>query len=464
MKKLLVIAAIGATVFGRSTLPAQTPIADQYRSTANRIITRALSDSSAWNQLADMTDKFGSRLSGSESLERTIDWILVQMKSDGLENVHGEKVMVPHWVRGEESASLISPRATPLHMIGLGRSVGTRAGGLTAPVMIVGSFDELTKRASEAKGKIILFDVPFTSYGATVRYRGGAASAAARVGAVAALIRSVSSYSIQNPHTGAMNYDTTVKAKIPAAALSVEDALMLHRMVDRGDRVVVNLKMSAQTLPDAPSRNIIAEIRGSEKPDEVVVLGGHIDSWDVGQGAMDDGGGVVAAWEAVKLIRKLGLKPRRTIRVVAWTNEENGSRGGTGYRDAHRAEVDKHVLAMESDNGVFNVLGLGISAGAGGLAMAQDIATLLIPIGANKVAEGGSDADTDPLNALGVPTISPTVDGTRYFWFHHSSGDTMDKLDPREMAENVAFLAVMAFVAADMPGYFPRSPIRPEGR
>ena len=460
MKTLLVIAGFVALTLGASQASAQTPIADRYRSTANRIITTAMVDSSAWNRLAEMTDKFGSRLSGSESLERTIDWILVQMKNDGLQNVHGEKVMVPHWVRGEESASLISPRLAPLHMIGLGRSVGTVARGITAPVMTVGSFDELTKRAVEAKGKMVLFDVPFTSYGETVRYRGGAASAAARVGAVAALIRSVSSYSIQNPHTGAMNYDTTVATKIPAAALSVEDALMLHRMINRGDNVVVNLKMSAMTLPDAPSRNIIAEVVGSEKPDEVVVLGGHIDSWDVGVGAMDDGGGVVAAWEAVKLIKRLGLKPRRTIRVVAWTNEENGSRGGTGYRDAHRAELDKHVLAMESDNGVFDVRGFGISAGAGGLAMAQDIASLLTPIGANKATEGGTDADTDPLNALGVPTISPTVDGTRYFWFHHSSGDTMDKLDPREMAENVAFLAVMAFVVADMPGYIPRPATR----
>ncbi|HUQ46789.1 MAG TPA: M20/M25/M40 family metallo-hydrolase [Gemmatimonadaceae bacterium] len=464
MKKLFVIAGFVVASFHSIPLSAQTPIADQYRPAANRIIAAAMADSSAWNRLAEMTDKFGHRLSGSESLERTIDWILVQMKNDGLENVHGEKVMVPHWVRGAESATLISPRAAALHMIGLGRSVGTPARGITAPVMIVSSFDDLTKRAAEAKGKIVLFDVPFTSYGATVRYRGGAASAAARVGAVAALIRSVSSYSIQNPHTGAMNYDTTVKAKIPAAALSVEDALMLHRMVNRGERVVVNLKMGAKTLPDAPSRNIIAEIRGSEKPDEVVVLGGHIDSWDVGTGAMDDGGGVVAAWEAVKLIKKLGLKPRRTIRVVAWTNEENGSKGGTGYRDAHRAEMDKHVLAMESDNGVFDVQGLGISAGAGGLATAQDIASLLTPIGANKATEGGSDADTDPLNALGVPTISPNVDGTRYFWFHHSSGDTMDKIDPREMAENVAFLAVTAFVAADMPGYIPRSAIRVTGR
>ncbi len=463
MKKTLVLASLLVLV---PALPvsAQTPIADRYRETANRIISTAFADSSAWNRLAEMTDKFGNRLSGSESLERTLDWVLAQMKSDGLDNVHGENVMVPHWVRGEESASLITPRAAPLHMIGLGRSIGTPAAGITAPVMVVGSFDELTRRAAEAKGKIVLFDVPFTSYGETVRYRSGAASAAARVGGVAALIRSVSSYSIQNPHTGAMNYDTAVAVKVPAAALSVEDALMLHRMINRGETVVVNLRMSAQTLPDAPSRNIIAEIRGSEKPDEVVVLGGHTDSWDVGQGAMDDGGGIVAAWEAVKLIKRLGLKPRRTIRVVGWVNEENGSRGGLGYRDAHRAELDKHVLAMESDNGVFHVLGLGISAGQGGLAMGQDIASLFSSFGATKATDGGTDADTDPLNALGVPTISPTVDGTRYFWFHHSSGDTMDKLDPHEMAENVAFLAVTAFVAADMPGYLPRPAVKPAGR
>ena len=184
-------------------------------------------------------------------------------------------------------------------------------------MMVVNNFEELTARAAEARGKIVLFDVPFTTYGETVRYRGGAANAAIKVGAVAALVRSVSSFSMQNPHTGAMNYDSTLKKKIPVAALSVEDAMMLHRMVKRGQRVVINLRMSARTLPDVPSRNVVAEIRGSEKPDEVVVLGGHIDSWDVGAGAMDDAGGVVATWEAVKLIKRLGLKPKRTIRVVA---------------------------------------------------------------------------------------------------------------------------------------------------
>ena len=446
--------------FSNLSAQSRTPIADRYRTTTDRIIAAALADSSAWNRLARFTDTFGPRLSGSPSLERAIDWVIAEMKRDGLQNVRGEPVMVPHWVRGEESAALISPRAASLHMIGLGRSVGTPKEGITAPVMVVSSFDDLTSRAAEAKGKIVLFDVPFTGYGQTVRYRSGAANAAGKVGAVAALIRSVSSFSMQNPHTGAMGYDTASKVRVPAAALSVEDAMMVHRMIDRGEKVVINLRMSAQTLPDAPSRNVVGELVGSEKPDEVVVLGGHIDSWDVGQGAMDDGGGVVAAWEAVKLLKRLGLKPRRTIRVVAWTNEENGSRGATGYRDAHRAEIDKHVMAMESDNGVFKPFGLGITAGEGGQAMAADIASLLKSFGADSTSDGGVDADTSPLNALGVPAMSPIVEGTKYFWYHHSSADTMDKLSPREIAECVALMAVTAFVVADMPGTLPRAPLR----
>jgi carboxypeptidase Q len=457
---LRVCIALLAIPASTSQAQSATPIADAYREPANRIIQAALADSSAWNRLAELTDKFGHRLSGSASLERAIDWIIAGMKKDQLENVRGEPVMVPRWVRGEESARLILPREAPLNMIGLGRSVGTPATGITADVMVVTSFDDLSARAAEAKGKIVLFDVPFTGYGQTVQYRSRGASAAAKAGAVASLIRSVSSASMQNPHTGAMNYDTTV-AKIPAAALSVEDAAMLHRMFDRGERVRVTLKMSARTLPDAPSRNVVAELRGSEKPDEVVVLGGHIDSWDVGQGAMDDAGGVVAAWEAVKLLKRLGLRPKRTVRVVAWTNEENGSRGAEGYRDAHRAELDKHVMALESDNGVFDPRGVGITAGEGGLAIAADIATLLKPIGADSATIGGGGADTAPIGALGVPTMSPTVDGTKYFWYHHSSADTMDKLDPREVAECVALMAVFAYVVADMPGTLPRAPIRP---
>ncbi|HVT39504.1 MAG TPA: M20/M25/M40 family metallo-hydrolase, partial [Gemmatimonadaceae bacterium] len=329
-----------------SILAAQSdgPITRQYRLPADRIIDAALADNgAAWNKLARFTDYSGNRFTGTPALERGIDWVLAEMKKDGLENVRGEPAMVPHWVRGRESATLVSPRTANLPMLGLGGSVGSPTGGITGDVLVVTSFDDLTAKAAQARGKIVLFDVPFTTYGATVRYRGGGASAAARVGAVAALVRSVTPFSMRTPHTGAMTYDSTT-ARIPAAAITVEDAMMIHRMIDRGEKVSVRLEMEAQTLPDVPSRNVIGEIRGAEKPDEVVVLGGHIDSWDVGAGAMDDGGGLVVAWEALRLIQKLGLKPRRTLRVVGWTNEETGGRGAQAYRDAHRAEADKHVL------------------------------------------------------------------------------------------------------------------------
>ncbi len=432
-------------------------LAATYRPAADSIIAAALRDSAAWNRLADMTDRFGNRLSGSDALERTIDWVIAQMQHDGLQNVRGEPVMVPHWVRGQESADLVAPRRTRLVMLGLGGSVGTPAGGIEAEVLVVTSFDELTRRAAEARGKIVLFDVPFTGYGQTVRYRTAGAVAASRAGAVASLIRTVASYSIRSPHTGTLTYDSTV-APIPAAALSVEDAMMLHRMADRGERVVVRLAMGAQLLPDAPSRNVMGELVGREHPDEVVVLGGHIDSWDVGMGAMDDGGGVVVSWEAVRLLQRLGLRPRRTIRVVGWTNEENGSRGALAYRDTHAAEVANHVLAFESDGGVFRPTGFGFSGSDSAMAMVREIATLLRPIGADSVTRGGGGADIGPIAQLGVPAMSPNVDGTRYFWFHHSDGDTVDKLDAREMAQCVAAFAVMVYVIADMPQRLPRGP------
>jgi carboxypeptidase Q len=455
---LAVIGSSCATVQSStsSSSSASSVLASSYRGVADRIITAALADSAAWNRTAALTDKFGHRLSGSKSLEDALDWILAEMNRDGLENVHAEPVTVPHWVRGEESATLIRPRELKLNMIGLGGSIGTPAEGITAPVLVVHSFEDLTARAAQARGKIVLFDVPFTTYGATVRYRSIGAIEAAKVGAVASLVRSVGSYSIQNPHTGAMRYDTTVR-RIPAAALSTEDAMMLHRMQRRGEEIVLTLRMGARHLPDAQSRNIIAELRGSEKPNEIVVMGGHIDSWDVGQGAMDDAGGSVAAWEALRVIQKLGLRPRRTIRVVLWTNEENGLRGANAYRDAHLGEIDDHVLAIESDNGVFKPSGYYIAGSDAALATARQIASLLSSFGATDVQRGGPQADVSPLAERGVPAAAPIVDGSRYFWFHHSAGDTMDKLDPREMAECVAAMAVLAYVAADMPERFPRA-------
>jgi carboxypeptidase Q len=453
---------VAAALLSGGLLPAQTPVSERQRADVNRLIDAALRDSAGYARLAALTDRFGHRLSGSQSLEDAITWILDQMRSDGLANVRGEPVMVPHWVRGAESASLVTPRRTPLHMIGLGMSVGTPPNGITAPVLVVGSFADLQKNAAQAKGKIVLFDYPFQTnlapmegYRDAVAYRGGAPAAAARVGAVATLIRSVSSFSIQNPHTGSTRYDTTV-AQIPAAALSVEDAEMLHRMQDRGEPITLTLQMGAQLLPDAPSRNVVAELRGSERPDEVVVLGGHIDSWDVGQGAMDDGGCSVAAWQAVRLMKQLGLTPKRTIRVVMWTNEENGGRGGRGYRDAHAAELARHDVAMECDNGVFRPNGFRFQGSAAGLEFVKRLGPLLDRIGASRVEVGEGEADVGPILQRGVPGLALDVDDTKYFWYHHSSGDMMSVIGRDDFSRCIATMAVMAYILADLDQPVPR--------
>jgi carboxypeptidase Q len=424
---------------------------------ADSLIRAATRDSAAYRRLGELVDGFGHRIAGSPSLESAIDWILGEMKADGLENVRGEPVMVANWVRGRESVDLVWPRRARLRMLGLGGSVGTRDEGITARVLVVSTFDELERRKAEAKGRIVLFDAPFTTYPETRHYRTDGAAAAAKVGAVATLIRSVAPFSIRSPHTGQVSYDSTVPP-IPAAALSNEDAMMLHRMQDRGDSVVVTLRMNARQLPDAPSRNVVAELVGREKPDEVVVLGGHIDSWDVGQGAMDDGGGSVAAWEAVRLMKALGLRPRRTVRVVLWTNEENGLDGANGYRDQHRDAVGRHVMAMESDGGVFQPRGVMFAGNDAATRVVRQIGELLKPIGADRVTQvkESPEADISPLVELGVPGIGLDVDASRYFWYHHTDGDTLDKLDPAEMGRCVALMAVMAYVIADLPEPLPR--------
>jgi carboxypeptidase Q len=426
--------------------------------TARRITAAALADSLPHRRLAALVDGFGHRLSGSASLERAIDWILAEMQRDGFANVHGEPVMVPHWVRGAESATLIAPREAPLHMLGLGGSVGTGTDGVTADVMVVHSFDELERRKSEAVGKIVLFNVPFpkdsapfAGYDVAVRYRGFGATAAAKVGAVASLIRSVATFSVQSPHTGGLRYDTTV-TKIPAAALSVEDAEMLDRMQARGERVRVKLVMNAAMLADAPSRNVVAELRGRELPDEVVVIGGHIDSWDVGQGAMDDGGGSVAAWEAVKLLKTLGITPRRTVRVVLWTNEENGGRGGAGYRDAHAAELSKHFAAIESDNGIFAPLGFRFQGTAAAAKRAALLARLTRIAGAPTIAPGDGEADVGPILERGVPGFALDVEASKYFWYHHTAADMLNVVRDADLRRCVAAMAVLVYALAEMPG------------
>ena len=443
---------------------ASGSIATRYRDPANRLIQAALADTTAYRRLEFLADRIGNRPSGSEPLERAIDWVLTMMKSDGLSQVRGERVMVPHWVRGAESAELIAPRALPLHLLGLGGSIGTPSKGITAPVLVVASFDELTRRAAEAKGKIVLFDFPmasdrppFQAYDEAVQYRVNGATAGVRVGARAVLIRSVATFSIQSPHTGIMRYDSTA-GRIPTAALSVEDAELLHRLQQQGESVVVRLAMDDRVLPEAPSRNVVAELPGTDRPEEVVVIGGHIDSWDVGQGAVDDGGGALAAWEAVRLLKELGLRPRRTVRVVLWTSEETGGRGAMAYRDQHQSELNRHVLAIESDNGVFAPTGFALRGSDSAAAVARQVGGLLEQVRASEIEREteGPEADVQPLAEAGVPAMGLRVDASRYFSYHHSAGDTFDKIVPAELARCISALAVTAYVAADLPDPLPR--------
>jgi carboxypeptidase Q len=433
-------------------LPAPRLKSADYRERASRIIGAALTDDTAYRRLAWLTDRIGNRLSGSENLERAIEWAVTEMKRDRLDNVRAEKVLVPHWVRGEESLELVEPVSRKLSMLGLGNSVGTSPEGVTAEAVVVHSFDELEALGENVRGKIVVYNVPFTNYGATVQYRGIGASRAAKYGAVAVIVRSVTPVSLQTPHTGSLRY-LEDQPKIPAAAVTIEGAELLQRMQERGEHPRLHLKMSAHFLPDAESANVVAELKGREKPHEVVVIGGHIDSWDVGQGAQDDGGGIIASWEAVRLLKELNLRPRRTIRVVLFTNEENGARGGAGYRDAHKSEMANHILAIESDSGVFRPTGFGLSEKATPQARADfnEIAKLLSGIRADRIDPDGEGTDISPMMNEGVTGASLDVDGTHYFDIHHTQADTFDKVNPQELAACVAAMAVMAYVVADMP-------------
>lgn len=453
MTRFLAVAIAIAFSFPAPT-PAQTT--DQHRDAVARIIGTAMVDDTGWQRLAYLSDRIGNRLAGSKSLDAAIAWAVDEMKRDGLENVHTEKVMVPHWVRGDESATLLEPTERKLEILGLGNSVGTPPEGVTADVVVVGSFDELEALGEKVRGKIVCYNVPFTNYGATVQYRGAGASRAAKYGAVAALVRSVGPVSLNTPHTGALRYDDT-QPKIPAAAITIEAAETLARMQARGERMRLRLVMGAHFMPDAESANVVADLRGSEHPEEIVLLGAHLDSWDVGTGSTDDGGGCIQIWEALRIIKQLGLRPRRTIRVVLYTNEENGLRGGIGYHDAHKDELANHVFAIETDSGTFRPEGFGVVASDEAMKMLRDVAPMLEPIGADRITSGGGGADIGPLMREGVPGAGLDVEGSKYFHYHHTNADTLDKIDPKDLRLCTAAIAVMAYLVADMPERLPRA-------
>jgi hypothetical protein len=455
---VLLLAAIASAIASVCFAADNGTDASKYQNTANKLIDAALADEAGLNRLEYLCYRIGNRLSGSHSLDQAIAWGAVEMKKAGLANVRTIPVKVPHWERGRESAEMAEPLQKPLFMLGLGGSVATPPEGITADVVVVSSFDELEKLGKRAvEGRIVLYDAPFVTYDKTVQYRGSGASRAARLGAVAALVRSVTPRSLRDPHTGGLQYLPN-DPKIPAAAVSVEDAMWIHGLTRAGQKVRVHLAMEAHTEPDAGSADVIGEIVGREKPEEVVVIGGHIDSWDVGQGAHDDGGGIMAALEAVSLIRKLGLQPRRTIRLVFWTNEENGGRGGVAYRDWASAQNSKHVAAIEMDGGAEKPVGfdLGVGRSAGAIPpefmqRAIAIGALLKRIDAAKIVPGEGEADIEPLMALGVPGFGLRTVETHYFDYHHSQADTFDKIVPEDFKRCAVAMAVMGYVLADLP-------------
>ncbi|XP_012345441.1 carboxypeptidase Q [Apis florea] len=431
---------------------------DSYEPVVRAIMNEALNGSfkgTTWNELAYFTDKFGPRPTGSEELERSIDYVLNKSIEYGLENVHGEPVTVPHWVRGRESATLLKPRQKNIAILGLGTSVGTPPEGITAEAIVVDSFEELDSRKHEVPGKIVVYNQKFVSYGETVKYRRNGATQASKYGAVAALVRSVTPYSLYTPHTGYQEYGENV-TKIPVASITVEDATLLRRMANRGEVLEINLKMEAKNLPSTVSRNVIADLQGSANPEKIVVVSGHIDSWDVGQGAMDDGGGAFVSWQAVKLLKHLNYRPRRTIRLIMWTAEEMGYIGALDFIKIHKSEQNNLQFVMESDAGTFAPLGIEYTGTDVVGCILQRIMTLFSPVENMTVRSPNQGPDISTWVNEGVPGGSIWTQNDKYFYYHHSNADNMLVEDPEALDKGTAFFAAVSYVLADLSLDLPR--------
>ncbi len=433
------------------------------------VLGRALSSDRAWEDLVYLCDRIGHRLAGSPQLDEAVAWAAERMKRGGLANVRTEEVMVPKWVRGDESLHMLEPVARELPMLGLGGSIGTGDAPIEADVIVVSSFDELHVRAGEVPGRIVVYDVPFTTYRETVPYRGRGAIEAGRYGAVASLVRSVTPESLQSPHTGGMGYGDDEEppiARIPHAAITVEDAETLHRLAERGVTPRLRLQMDAEMEDDVPSANVVGEVVGRERPEEVVVVGCHLDSWDVGQGAQDDGAGCMMALEAGRLIGELDIAPRRTVRVVLYTNEENGLRGGEAYAQAAEdgGTVAAHYAVMEADIGSGEPLGWRLDVRAtsedepedatqarwdAAAVRLQPLLDALAPTGAVGLRKGGAGADVWPMTRRGVVGLGLDLDTSGYWPIHHTEADTIDKIDPQVFRRNVAAMTMTALWLAE---------------
>ena len=432
------------------------------QSSVEKVIDHILANSKAYDHTAYLTDKIGPRLSGSRNADRAVQWTTNQFRSWGID-VRQEPVMVPRWVRGAERARLVSHNDQHLVLTALGGSIATPAAGITASVIEVTSYEELEKLGREkVRGKIVFYNKAmdmalvesgraFEAYGQAVTFRGGGASRAAEYGAVAAVIRSVASGSLRSPHTGSMRYDEK-QPKIPAAALSTEDADLVHRLLQRGDTVKMHLVLTPRTLPDVESANVIAEIKGSERPEEIVLIGGHLDSWDLGTGAIDNASGCAMIMETMRVLKELGVKPKRTIRGILFMNEENGLRGARKYFEnvSKKEELQRHIATIESDAGAAPPTGFLTTLEGKALEELQRRAAPLNRIAPMKfVSSKHTGADTTPLTDAGIIGFGFVPDPRYYFDYHHSAADTLDKVDPKHLAQDTATIAGMALILAD---------------
>lgn len=427
---------------------------------AERLLGAALSEGHAWERLAELTDGIGPRLSGTEGAEAAVQWAKRSFEADGVK-VWLEPVKVPRWVRGEARGQVLASerhRAHPLELTALGGSIGTPPEGITAEVVEVRSLEEVATLGESVKGKLVFFNHTMAEpadYGRFAGLRGRGPAVAAKAGAVGALVRSLATASLRTPHTGSTRYEEG-GPQVPAAAISTEDAELLHRLLARGP-VRVHLMLGSQNLPDGDSFNVIAEVKGREKPKEVVLLGAHLDSWDVGTGAHDDGAGVAMVMEAARLLAKLKPAPRRTVRVVLFMNEENGLRGARAYAEAHAAELADHVAALEMDSGGGRPLGVALRAGPGGEALLRPWLRPLEGLGAGTFLPGeAGGADLSPLVPARVPFVGVRVDTSRYFDVHHTEADTLDKVNPKDLAQSTAAVTWVAYVLAEVPGVLAR--------
>jgi carboxypeptidase Q len=439
----------------------------------SRVRDAALESDFAWRQLSALSDEIGPRLTGSVQAEAAVARVAADMKRAGLK-VTLQPVWVPRWVRGDEKATLVGYPGRPqgvtqkLAVTALGGSVATPADGLKAQVLVVHNYDELERRKAEAKGRIVLFAVRFDqfaadngqameAYSAAVDYRGNGASAAAKVGAVASLVRSVGGAEYRLPHTGAMFYKPDAP-QIPAGALSAEDADLVERLAGRG-AVTMHLLLTPQLLEPVLSHNVIADLPGRDKPGEFVIVSGHLDSWDLGTGAIDDGVGVAASMGAIETIQRLKLKPRRTLRAVAWMNEESGLCGADAYAKANPEPLHTHAAVIESDSGGGRPLGIYAHVAPEALESLKPVSAALRPIAAGIIErrEDHVGADISQIEQHGVPGFAPLLDTRKYFHYHHTAADTLDKVDPQDLKKHVATLATLAWWLADAPAPLPRN-------